>query len=85
MFKTAMCMKYPNKLYSVGESVVGKMTTLIELIPKEGIGIEDLFNIASNKMVIMDFIDALTCLYLIKSVEITKENIVYRYAEGNNL
>ena len=78
-------MKYPNKLYSVGESVVGKMMTLMELIPKDGIGIEDLCNTASNKMLITDFMDALTCLYLIKSIEFTKENIVYKNAEGNNL
>lgn len=71
-------MKYPNKLYSVGESFVGKMVILKELIPDEGIGIEDFFYKASHKMVIQDFIDALTSMYMIQSIDVTEENVIYR-------
>lgn len=80
-----MFMKYPSKLYSVGESVVGKMAVLIELIPDDGIGIDDLFAKASKKMGINDVIDALTCMYYISSIVLSKENIVYKYAERDNL
>lgn len=78
-------MKYPSKLYSVGESVVGKMAMLIELIPDDGIGIDDLFAKAVKKMDINDFIDALTCMYYINTIELSKENIVYKDAERDNL
>lgn len=78
-------MKYPSKLYSVGESVVGKMAVLIELIPNDGIGIDDLFAKAVKKMDINDVIDALTCMYYISSIELSKENIVYKYAKRDNM
>lgn len=78
-------MKYPSKLYSVGESVVGKMAVLMELIPDEGIGIDDLFAKAIKKMDINDAIDALTCMYYISSIDLSKENIVYKYAKRDNL
>lgn len=78
-------MKYPSKLYSVGESVVGKMAVLMELIPANGIGIDDLFVRAVKKMDINDVIDAMTCMYYISSIELSKENIVYKNAERDNL
>ena len=78
-------MKYPSKLYSVGESVVGKMAVLMELIPYDGIGVDDLFARAAKKMDINDVIDAMTCMYYIGSIELSKENIVYKYAERDNL
>ena len=78
-------MKYPSKLYSVGESVVGKMALIMELIPTEGIGIDDLLVKAVKKMDIGDVIDAMTCMYYISSIELSKENIVYKYAERDNL
>ncbi len=78
-------MKYPSKLYSVGESVVGKMAILMELIPNDGIGVDDLFAKAVKKMAVNDAIDALTCMYYINSIELSKENIVYKYAERDNL
>ena len=80
-----MCMKYPSKLYSVGESVVGKMAILMELIPNDGIGVDDLFVKAVKKMDINDAIDALTCMYYISLIELSKENIVYKYAERDYL
>lgn len=78
-------MKYPGKLYSVGESVVGKMAILMELIPNDGIGVDDLFVKAVKKMDINDAIDALTCMYYISLIELSKENIVYKYAERDYL
>lgn len=78
-------MKYPSKLYSVGESVVGKMVILMEMIPSDGIGIDDLFVRAVKKMDINDVIDAMTCMYYISSIELSKENIVYKYVKRDNL
>ena len=78
-------MKYPSKLYSVGESVVGKMVILMEMIPSDGIGIDDLFVRAAKKMDINDVIDAMTCMYYISSIELSKENIVYKYVKRDNL
>lgn len=48
-------MKYPNKLYSVKESVVGKMMELAILIPENGIGVEDLYYQAHRGMSVSDF------------------------------
>jgi len=71
-------MKYPNKLYSVGESFVGKMLILMEHIPEDGIGIEDFYYTVSRNISVQDFIDALTCMYMLKSIRVTQENIIYR-------
>lgn len=69
-------MKYPNKLYSVKESVVGKMMELAILIPENGIGVEDLYYQAHRGMSVSDFLDALSCMYIIGSVEVSENNIV---------
>lgn len=69
-------MKYPNKLYSVRESVVGKMMELAVLIPENGIGVEDLYYQAHRGMSVSDFLDALSCMYMIGSVEVSENNIV---------
>ena len=71
-------MKYPSKLYSIHESVVGKMTMLLELIPEEGIGVEDFFYKTQRWMSIVDFMDAMTCLYMINSIDVTPENVIYK-------
>lgn len=71
-------MKYPNKLYSVGESFVGKMLILMEHIPEDGIGIEDFYYTVSRNISVQDFIDAPTCMYMLKSIRVTQENIIYR-------
>lgn len=71
-------MKYPNKLYSVGESFVGKMIVLMELIPDGGIGVEDFCVIALRKMGVSELIDALTCMYMIQSIGVTNDNIIYK-------
>lgn len=71
-------MKYPSKLYSIQESVVGKMTTLMEMIPEEGIGVEDFFYKTQRWMEIEDFMDAMICLYMINSIELTRENVIYK-------
>ena len=71
-------MKYPNKLYSVGESVVGKMVSLMDIIPADGVSIEDFFYMVSRKMSVSDFIDAMTCLYMIQSIGLTQDYIVYK-------
>jgi hypothetical protein len=69
-------MKYPNKLYSVRESVVGKMMELAVLIPENGIGVEDLYYQTHREMSVSDFLDALSCMYMIGSVEVSESNIV---------
>lgn len=71
-------MKYPSKLYSIQESVVGKMTMLLEMIPDEGIGVEDFFFKTQRWMEIEDFMDAMTCLYMVNSIEVTRENVIYK-------
>ena len=71
-------MKYPNKLYSVGESFVGKMVILKEHIPEEGIGIEDFYYTVSRKISVSDFIEALTCMYMVQSIRVTQEHVIYK-------
>lgn len=71
-------MKYPSKLYSVQESVVGKMTVLMEMIPDEGVGVEDFYYMTHKLMSIVDFIDAMTCLYMISAIDVTKENVIFK-------
>ena len=71
-------MKYPNKLYSVGESFVGKMLILADMIPETGMGIENIFYTANHKMELSDFVDALTSMYMLKKIEITNDNVIYK-------
>lgn len=71
-------MKYPSKLYSIQESVVGKMTLLMEMIPNDGIGVEDFFYKTQRYMALEDFMDAMTCLYMIGSIDITRGNVVFK-------
>lgn len=69
LYKIVMCMeKYPDKLYSVPESVVGIMLQIIEMIPDKGILLNDLKELMSN-VDTNDFIDALTCLYAIQAIK----------------
>ena len=64
-----MCMeKYPDKLYSVPESVVGIILQIIEMSPDKGILLNDLKELMSN-VDTNDFIDALTCLYAIQAIK----------------
>lgn len=60
--------KYPDKLYSVPESVIGIMLQIIEQIPSKGILLIDLKNSMSH-IDTNDFIDALTCLYAIQAIK----------------
>ncbi len=60
--------KYPDKLYSVPESVVGIMLQIMEMIPDKGILLNDLKELMSN-VDTNDFIDALTCLYAIQAIK----------------
>ena len=71
-------MKYPSKLYSVRESVVGKMTMLMEIIPEEGVGVEDFYYMTHKLMCIADFMDAVTCLYMIGAIDVTRENVLFK-------
>ena len=64
---------YPDKLYSVPESVVGIMLQVMEIIPDTGLLLNDLKKLMSN-IDTSDFIDALTCLYAIQAI---KYNSVY--------
>lgn len=60
--------KYPDKLYSVPESVVGIMLQVMEIIPDNGILLNDLKKLMSN-IDTSDLIDALTCLYAIQAIK----------------
>ncbi len=71
-------MKYPSKLYSVQESVVGKMTMLMEMLPEEGVGVEDFYYMTHKLMSIADFMDAVTCLYMINAIDVTRENVIFK-------
>lgn len=71
-------MKFPSKLYSVSESVIGKMTIVIGMIPDNGIDAVELYTKATKKIHISDFIDALDCMYLIGTININQNNIIYK-------
>ena len=71
-------MKYPSKLYSVQESVVGKMTMLMEMLPEEGVGVEDFYYMTHKLMSIADFMDAVTFLYMINAIDVTRENVIFK-------
>lgn len=78
-------MKYPNKLYSVEESVIGKMVLLSEMIPNSGIGVEDLYFQVHENMDVSDYIDALSCMFFINELSLSNNNILYRNVKRNNL
>lgn len=60
--------KYPNKLYTVPESIIGIMFKMMEHIPAKGIYLDELKTSMSH-IDMVDFIDALTCLYAIRSIK----------------
>lgn len=71
-------MKFPNKLYSVSESVIGMMTQLMEIIPENGEDVLALSLIATKKMSLPDFIDALDCMYAIGYIKINQDHIIVK-------
>ena len=71
-------MKFPSKLYSVHESVIGKMTVVISKIPDNGIDVEELYINATKTIHTSDFIDALDCMYSIGVINISQDNIIYK-------
>lgn len=60
--------KYPDKLYSVPESIIGIMLTVMEQIPGQGIMLKDLKSKLSD-LDVVDFVDALTCLFAISAIK----------------
>lgn len=52
------------------------MMELAVLIPENGIGVEDLYYQVHRGMSVSDFLDALSCMYMIGSVEVSENNIV---------
>lgn len=60
--------KYPDKLYSVPESIIGIMLTVMEQIPEQGIMFDDL-KIKLSSLDVIDFVDALTCLFAIRAIK----------------
>ena len=79
LYKIAIyTMKFPNKLYGVSESVIGKMTQLIEMIPEGGTDVLELSLKATKKMSLSDFIDALDCMYAIRTIEIYQDHIIVK-------
>lgn len=71
-------MKFPNKLYGVSESVIGKMTQLMEMIPEGGTDVLELSLKATKKMSLSDFIDVLDCMYAIRTIEIYQDHIIVK-------
>ncbi len=71
-------MKFPSKLYNVSESVIGKMSVVISMIPDNGIDLAELYQIASKTIHTSDFIDALDCMYSIATIYITPNHIIYK-------
>ena len=71
-------MKFPNKLYGVSESVIGKMTQLMEMIPEGGEDVLALSSKATKKMSVFDFIDALECMYAIGVIEFNQDHIIVK-------
>lgn len=60
--------KYPDKLYSVPESIIGIMLSVMEQIPEQGIMFDDL-KIKQPSLDVIDFVDALTCLFAIGAIK----------------
>lgn len=71
-------MKFPSKLYGVSESVIGKMTTLMGMIPEGGIDVSDLSFTAGKFMSISDFMDALECMYAVGSIELNQDHLIVK-------
>lgn len=71
-------MIFPSKLYSVSESVIGKMTVVIGMIPDNGIDAVELYTKATKTIHTSDFIDALDCMYSIGAIDINQNNIIYK-------
>lgn len=51
---------------------------MIGMIPDNGIDAVELYTKATKKIHISDFIDALDCMYLIGTININQNNIIYK-------
>ena len=70
-------IKFPDKFNSLPSSIIGSMLEIIEMIPHNGIEINELSKKMSQKMDLDDIIDALTCLYAINLIE-RNDSKIYR-------
>jgi len=51
---------------------------LMEMLPEEGVGVEDFYYMTHKMMSIADFMDAVTCLYMINAIDVTRENVIFK-------
>lgn len=68
-------IKYPNKLYSIKESVLFHMIQILRAIESDNLSIPEL--LTKSKLDIASFIDAMDCLYAIRYIEIDTNNIIH--------
>ncbi|AQR93406.1 ABC-three component system middle component 7 [Clostridium saccharoperbutylacetonicum] len=77
-------MIIPNKITSLEESVLGKVTNILECIFEEEKSITELYMNIGNKFEdINEFIWAIDILYVLEAIELTYDKKVIKYVKGN--
>lgn len=79
-------MIYPNKTIPLKDSIIYKMTVILEYNARRKIAVAELFILTKSKFQDIDeFIFALDVLYILKKIEINFETKTISYAEGDSL
>lgn len=68
-------IKFPNKLYSIKESVLFQMIQILQAQETGNMSVPELF--VKSKLDIASFIDAMDCLYTIRYIEIDADNLIH--------
>ena len=73
-------MLLPNKLFSYSESVLSKLPTILKVLKKEPLGVQELYKKTEKEFSgVNEYIDALDCLYALHKIEYDDGEGVLRY------
>lgn len=75
-------MRFPNKITSLNESVIGKGVIILNIISKQDLSIVDLYTKTKKTFPLFsDFIDTLDYLFAVNKIEMSKEGDLLHYVE----
>lgn len=67
-------MRFPNKITRYSDSVINKFVCILKIVSKERLSLYQLYCETRNKFPnIIDFIEALDCLFALNSISLVKK------------
>lgn len=75
-------MLVPNKVISFSDSIIGKMTVILDYLSKNEVTVKELFNITQDQFDEIDeFIYSLDVLYLLDAIKVDLNKGVVSYVD----